>query len=209
MSSKGSGSSTCFDEFLIRLEEAEKVLLYTLQLKPITLLKSLPLSGINTQPYFANTVASFIDDVFEEIFRNCSSLFNEYNFNVFGCIIQNCTDLSILSAREDFWKYMFKQDVLLSAFFRLRKVIGQDNIMTFYEFSQYSTYCCDPKTDSLHGFDYLAGYSDEIASSQYITMGCHENRIYYKRNKSFSPIPPQRNIFCKIFQYQKTAIYYQ
>ena len=140
--SKQENSQIFMNQLLSEIQEAQNILRYTLQIPYIDQIPSLPdLPELtNTQQShfkFLEELNSFIDSICKSILKDCFFLFNYGDPNIFGYKENNCSDLSVLSLHSNFWTHTFKQDMLLSAFVKLRKIIGENIILTTYQLAQF------------------------------------------------------------------------
>lgn len=165
-------------EFAKKLRESENVLQYTLQL---------PFDKIKTPKFTdcpsAESLSDFFETLGESIYKECSYLFNQNNPNVFGSKTANVDDLSILSTKNAFWKHIFMQDMILSSFDKLRKLIGGNIPLTSYYFTKLFNYTNDdntPLNTKIHGLDYLTGATDK----EHLNIDTNENSIILKESLS-------------------------
>lgn len=121
--------------------------------------------------------AEVIEQISDTIYRNCSYLLNDFDYNVFGYKEFDCSDLSLLSMHSDFWSHAFKQDMILSTFDKLRKIIAESIPINNYQMTRYSNFTSsDKEYNSVHhGFDYLTG-EGESTNSDHITLQISENK---------------------------------
>jgi len=165
-------------EFAKKLRESENVLQYTLQL---------PFDKIKTPKFTdypsAESLSDFFETLGESIYKECSYLFNQNNPNVFGSKTANVDDLSILSTKNAFWEHIFMQDMILSSFDKLRKLIGGNIPLTSYYFTKLFNYTNDgstPLNTKIYGLDYLTGATDK----EHLNIDTNENSIILKESLS-------------------------
>lgn len=160
-----------------KVYEAENVLKYTLQLE----LPSIKLPSLELDPNTTCTenIIHFIDSTADETCKICECLFNhDYsNANIFKNHLYNEADLSLLSSCGRFWKHAFKQDMFLSAFAKLRKLIGQSEPLVFNQFVKLSNYTNTTLYEKNHGLDYLTGWTPSKAHPYYQLICSKENTI--------------------------------
>lgn len=161
-------------EFAKKLRESENVLQYTLQL---------PFDKIKTPKFTdcpsAESLSDFFETLGESIYKECNYLFNQNNPNIFGSKTANVDDLSILSTKNAFWEHIFMQDMILSSFDKLRKLIGGNIPLTSYSFTKLFNYTNDGRTPlntKFHGLDYLT----EATDKQHLSIDTDKNSIIMK-----------------------------
>lgn len=170
------GKADTLTVFLDQLHEAENVLKYTLQLPQASSdaikLAELPSSDMDKDAWleFGNESKDSIKTAAKATYENCEYLFNNGNPNLYGYKSSTARDLSILSIHTPFWRHAFIQDMVLSAFVKLRKLIGESIDMASYRFVQYSNYANDSEVPSLfgkryHGLDYLTGCASAVSDT--------------------------------------------
>lgn len=139
-----------FSEILAyRIQETSTVLQYSLLLPTI----STSLKSKN-----AATFDETIGQITDTLYQNCNYFLNSFDFNVFGYMKSDCSDLSLLCMHSNFWKHVFKQDMILSTYDKLRKIISEFCPIANNAMTRYSNFTNSPETfDSIHhGFDYLS-----------------------------------------------------
>lgn len=138
-----------YEVLAIRIQEASSVLQYSLLLPPIS--TSLKLKK-------AATFDETIEQITDALYQNCSYFLNSFDFNVFGYMKSDCSDLSLLCMHSNFWKHVFKQDMILSTYDKLRKIISEFCPITNNAMTRYSNFTTSTEIfDSIHhGFDYLS-----------------------------------------------------
>ena len=166
--------------------EAENVLRYTLQL-PLDDIETpeppiFPSTNSNAETHseFSNVLANFFDNIGESIYNNCGYLFNYHNANVFGCKTDNVNDLSMLSTKNIFWQHIFTQDMILSLYDKLRKLIGANYSLKICSFTKLINYTISESSyinTKYHGFDYLTGCADIIPQNCVELKGDANNNI--------------------------------
>lgn len=198
--------------------EAYNVLKYTLQIPypdnmlPCPRLPQSDCCSSEEKKSVQKNSADFLDKAFDIAYNNCKYFFNDEDVDIFGYVNNNCPDLSLLSLKSDFWVHAFKQEVILAAFDKLRKIIGQSQAVSAYTLTKYSNYanCTEDdqnkdnqNTDEQneenqnkdeqnkddyfnlqhHGLDYLTGWADETS----------ENENPAKTHKSYLDIESIKN----------------
>ena len=153
MKSKGKNASYQNKQFskilAYRIQEASTVLQYSLLLPPIS--TSLKLKN-------AATFDETIEQIADALYQNCNYFLNSFDFNVFGYMKSDCSDLSLLCMRPDFWKHVFKQDMILSAYNKLRKIISEFCPLNNHALTRCFILTTPPQKVNYihHGFDYLS-----------------------------------------------------
>lgn len=138
---------------------------------------SLLLPSITISPYKNESEFTMsIEQAATTVYQNCSYLLNDYNFNVLGYKAFNCPDLSLLSMHSDFWKHLFKQDMILSTFDKLRKIISEAIPTNNYQMTRFSNFTNQEQDYDFihHGFDYLSG-EGKSTKKNHITLHLTEN----------------------------------
>lgn len=186
-------SQKFISQLLSEIQEAQSVLRYTLQIPYTDQIGTLPdMPGLTSNQQsptkFLNELNSFIDSICNSILKDCFFLFNYGDSNIFGYKENNCSDLSVLSLHSHFWEHAFKQDMLLSAFVKLRKIIGENIILTTYQLPQFSNFTNDAENepnswDNIHhGLDYLTGWAN-AALKPYLNIVDTEDTFTIKKNQ--------------------------
>lgn len=171
-------NTSLIPKFSEKLIESENVLRYTLQL---------PFDKIETPDFkdcsSPESLSDLLEALGESIYNECSYLFNQNNPNVFGYKTSDVNDLSVLSTKNAFWKHLFKQDMILSSFDKLRKLIGGSISINSYFFTKLLNYTNDDSTPlniTLHGLDYLTGATDK----KYLNIETDKNSIILREKLS-------------------------
>ncbi|MCI9080458.1 MAG: hypothetical protein HFH68_16385, partial [Lachnospiraceae bacterium] len=142
-------NNSTIDRVEKQIQEATSVLKYSLYLEPIEIKTAKEdFSGL------------LIEKANEEVYKNFKPFTNDNTYNIFGCRERyHKKDLSDLDSCYSFWKHVFKQHAILSAYDRLRKILGQSVELTSYNFCKYSNYTNhDNSFDVCHnGLDYILG----------------------------------------------------
>ncbi len=135
--------------FIQQLNEAKMLLRFSLYLTPASATSACAVE---------NSITQWIDQISDVTFESCSELFRSGGSSFFGRIKNapvNRTDLTFLSQQRGYelvWKLMLKQYCILSAYVKLRQLIGLSNNLTAYKAYKYNHYL---SLDSTTGFDYL------------------------------------------------------
>lgn len=131
------------------IQEASTVLQYSLLLPPI----SPSLKGKT-----AFTFEEIMEQVTDALYQNCNYFLNSFDFNVFGYKKSDCPDLSLLCMHSNFWKHVFKQDMILSTYDKLRKIISEFCPLNYHALTRCFNLTTPPQKYNYihHGFDYLS-----------------------------------------------------
>ncbi len=108
---------------------------------------------------YKNNFPGCIEKIINEITNDYTTFTNNYDFNFFGYKENDINDMSILCKCGTFWTHAFKQDAVISAFVKLRKVICESYCISPVERIRISNYTLkkDEHFDKCHhGFDYLS-----------------------------------------------------
>lgn len=140
----------CVLNFLSNLSESENVLKYCLYLQ-------LSQNSPNELPTINEPNPDWFNDLSERTFNCCKVLMNGGNPDFWGLSKDNPVqnDLSILSFLHHFnssWKLMLQHHGVISAFVKLRKLIGSSNQLTAYHALLYTHFLTQNRD---HGLDYL------------------------------------------------------
>lgn len=153
-----------------QIHEASSVLKYSLYLKPIEI--------TTTKEVFSN---SLIEDANNKTFENLKTFTEDKRYDIFGYReINKKNGLSGLSWQAAFWEHIFKQHAILSAYDRLRKILGQSVNLSSYYFCKYSNYTNnkDNFDKCHHGLDYLLGLNEKNACQELDFDKLRVNRNY-------------------------------
>lgn len=143
-------SSEILEKFTSHLYISEKILKYSLYLQ-----KALNLQVTD----YKNNFPGCIEKIITEIADDCTNFTNNYDFNFFGYKENDINDMSILCDCGTFWTHAFKQDAVISAFVKLRKVICESYCMSPVKRIRISNYTLKKEEHfdkCHHGFDYLS-----------------------------------------------------
>ncbi len=143
-------SSEILEKFTSHLYISEKILKYSLYLQ-----KALNLQVAD----YKNNFPGCIEKIITEIANDCTNFTNNYDFNFFGYKEKDINDMSILCECGTFWTHAFKQDAVISAFVKLRKVICESYCMSPVKRIRISNYTLKKEEHfdkCHHGFDYLS-----------------------------------------------------
>lgn len=136
-----------------QIQEASSVLKYSLYLPQIGM-------DIEIEKIFT---FQFIEDINNTIYENLGSFIGNNKYDIFGYNgkYQNKkSDFSCLVCYNKFWQHVFKQHAILSAYDKLRRIIGQAVPLSNYNFYKYANYTNDLEEmfdNCHHGLDYLLG----------------------------------------------------
>lgn len=169
--------------------EALKTFSHNLSVAKNTLNYSLRLDAAfqeNSETLNESTICGFTDNLANSIWKDMDT-FN-FDFNFFGykgiCHKDKKSgklineDLSGLHIKTGFWMHILKQDAIIFAFDRLRKLICESCPITQYERIIYSNYTQSSVEDPLfgrqnHGFDYLS--TEEKSKPAYINISVEDS----------------------------------
>lgn len=165
--SKKDSSKNFFEVLLSRIQEASSIMQYSFLLPKISIVLGQNEAGFSES----------VEQIATAVYQNCSYFLNDYNYNVFGYKEFDCPDLSLLSMHSDFWNHIFKQDMILSTFDKLRKIIAESCPINNYQMTRYSNLTnYDDEYDFVHhGFDYLSGEGTST-NENHITLQLSENK---------------------------------
>lgn len=172
------------EEFSKRLQEAEKVLEYSLYLK-----KVLHLKNQRYMPISNDSISDCIENLIEGIWKDCDAFINDGELNFYG-YKDSAFDLSTLYCKPYFWKHVLKQDAIISAFIKLRKVIGESYSMTDTKRMLFSNYASENFDKCHNGFDYLLKPNQSSSCSPYLTLETTED--------GYTPTIIDQNRECKV-----------
>lgn len=158
-----------FKNLFWQIEEASSIVHYSL------LLPKIPISLSKNDAGFTES----IEQISTTVYQNCSYLLNDFNYNVFGYKEFDCSDLSLLSMHSGFWSHVFKQDMILSTFDKLRKIIAESVPVNNYQMTRFSNFTSSGNGyDSIHhGFDYLTG-KGKSTNKNYISLQLSKSKDY-------------------------------
>jgi len=149
-------SNRTMPEFSKRLQQSENVLEYSLYLNEAL--------HLNIESISKDNIGECINKITDTIWNDYKTFVNDGDLNFFGYkgsyTNKKDLDLSLLSTRVVFWEHALKQHAIISAFDKLRKVIGESYPLSQSKRIRVSNYTLE-KSDTTdfdkyhHGFDFL------------------------------------------------------
>ena len=180
-----STSSNAMTEFSKRLNQSGNVLEYSLYLSKALHADITSISKEN--------ITDCINKIADDIWDDYKNFVNDGDLNFFGYKgsydNKEDLDLSLLSTRFIFWKHALKQHAVISAFDKLRKVIGESNFLSQSQRIRLSNYTLKSSDTNdfdkcHHGFDFLTIEKSDNQFPWFRLTTAEENNIPTISNKT-------------------------
>lgn len=213
MTNDTKNSSEAVTKFSERLHHSEIVLEYSLYLS-----KALhPNTSTGCNQISKNNITNYLDKITDDIWNDFQTFTGDKDFNFFGYKgsydNKEDLDLSLLSTRSTFWEHALKQHAIISAFDKLRKVIGESYVLSPTERVRVSNFTLKhDNTENFdkyhHGFDFLT-MTNTSESLPWLNLTVRENNtiptISNKSNCQYA-FARDNSLYCENAQNHKRRI---
>ena len=184
------------NSFTSRIHEAENILRYSFFLNA-----AFQTEAEKTDKITGETISDTIDVLLQTIIKDCRPFFSPGDCNFFGykgvyqASTKECEDLSVLCMHSPFWEHAIKQDVILFAFDRLRKVIGESRKLSYPDVVRFSNYTLPINEDTSSSV--IIHYGLDFLTSEKV-KGTKDESTLVSLNVDPQGIPYVSDTLCKI-----------